>query len=563
MKIAPKPLSAVCSCLLILGIVAARPILAADYYLSSAGDDRRDGTAPERAWRTIARANRQTLGPGDRLLLRGGDTFEGNLFAKVAGTPSAISPVTIGSYGTGKALIKAGDGTGLACENAGGLVIRDLIVLGKDRRTNQGSGVSVLNKLPGGKRLEFVRLENLEASGFGKYGIGVGGQAADNSRSGFRDVRITTCRASGNAVAGIHVYGRHDYYAKTYSNGDVAVIDCVAHDNPGDPNMLDNHSGDGILLHDVERGIIDGCTAYANGSLCRAKGGGPVGIWAWSSRRLIIQNCVSVRNRTGGNYDGGGFDLDGGVSESIMQWNYSAENDGAGFLIFDFGAAPFHLADNVVRFNISENDGRKNGFAGIYVKSLLDPIERLQVYQNTVFVSPSAGQDRPRAAFISRTRDCGFHNNLLIAVGGCALLDIGSDQSRLMIQGNHYWAADGAFLIRQAGKQFSSLADWRNQSGMERLGGKDVGAAGDPLISGTLGTVVTNALKRATLDRYRPSPQSPLRRSGLDLRAHFGIDPGERDFWSNALPRGIPPAVGADAGGGAHPQQQNARTGSD
>ena len=152
----------------------------------------------------------------------------------------------------------------------------------------------------------------------------MGGWPADESQSGYCDVRISNCLASDNAYAGIHVYGVHDFHAKTYAHRDVAVVDCVAHDNPGDPDFLDNHSGNGILLHDVDGGVIDGCTAYGNGSLCRAKSGGPVGIWAWSSRKLVIQNCVSVRNRTGGKYDGGGFDFDGGVSESVMQYNYSA-----------------------------------------------------------------------------------------------------------------------------------------------------------------------------------------------------------------------------------------------
>src|SRR5262249_22575206 len=73
-----------------------------NYPLSAAGDDASDGATPERAWRTIARANRQTLRPGDRLLFRGGDTFEGNLIAKVDGAPSAASPVMIGSFGKGK-----------------------------------------------------------------------------------------------------------------------------------------------------------------------------------------------------------------------------------------------------------------------------------------------------------------------------------------------------------------------------------------------------------------------------------------------------------------------------
>src|SRR5262245_42054512 len=246
MKTLRKLTPIACLCLFV-GLIAPLPlpVPATDYHVSAAGDDARDGTAPGRAWRTVARANRQALRPGDRLLFRGGDAFEGNLVVKANGAPSAASPIVIGSYGRGKATIRAGSGTGVACENIGGLVVRDLIVEGEGRRTNKGSGVSILNTLPGGRRLAFVRVENVEARGLGKYGIAVGGWAADGGRSGFRDVRISGCRASDNAYAGIHVFGRHDFFAKTYCHRDVAVVDCVAHDNPGDPAFLENHSGNG------------------------------------------------------------------------------------------------------------------------------------------------------------------------------------------------------------------------------------------------------------------------------------------------------------------------------
>jgi len=538
-----------CLCFVCVQVLLVRQALAADYYVSAAGNDRHDGTSPELAWRTVARANRQMLRPGDRLLFQGGDAFEGNLVVTADGNPSATSPITVGSYGRGKAIIRAGNGTGIASENSGGLVIRDLIVEDKDRRTNRNSGISVLNTLSGAKPLEFIHIENVEARGFGKYGIAVGAWPADHSQSGFRDVRLSGCLAHDNVHAGIHVFGFHDYYAKTYAHRDVAVVNCVAHENPGDPDYMDQHSGNGILLHDVDGGLIDGCTAFGNGGLSRSKSGGPVGIWAWSSRKLVIQNCVSVRNRTGGKLDGGGFDFDGGVSDSIMQYNYSAENDGPGLMVFDFGAAPFHIADNVVRFNISENDARKNGYAAIHVKSVGEPIERLNVYHNTVFIGPPEKQDRPEAVLIHRTKDCGFYSNLIVTAGGCALLDVGSHESGLHIQGNHYWTTDGPFLIRQAGKPFGSLADWRLYSGLERLDDKDVGAVGDPLLNSFgQGDIVTRASKRLALDRYKLRAKSPLIKSGLDLRRLLNVDVGDQDFWGNRLPKDTAAPVGAHAG---------------
>src|SRR5207249_2897114 len=100
-------------------------VFAADYYLGAAGDDTRDGKSPDAAWRTIARANRQALSPGDKLLLQGGQAFEGNLVVKVTGMPRAKSPLTIASYGKGKATIRAGNGTAIAITNIGGVVVRD------------------------------------------------------------------------------------------------------------------------------------------------------------------------------------------------------------------------------------------------------------------------------------------------------------------------------------------------------------------------------------------------------------------------------------------------------
>jgi hypothetical protein len=214
-----------------------------------------------------------------------------------------------------------------------------------------------------------------------------------------------------------------------------------------------------------------------------------------------------------------------------------------------FRRGPVRLTDNVIRFNVSENDGRKNGYAGISVNGAGGPVERLHVYHNTVFVGPSDGEGRPQAVFIHRSKDCRFHNNLFITASGCALADVGGGQSGLRVQGNHYWAADGAFLVRQAGKQFSSLAGWREHGGVERLAGKDVGAADDPLLNAFgRGDIVTDAGGRAALGRYKPRKGSPLIGSALDLERLFKIKPGDTDFWGNRLPKDTPPAVGAHAG---------------
>jgi hypothetical protein len=232
-----------------------------------------------------------------------------------------------------------------------------------------------------------------------------------------------------------------------------------------------------------------------------------------------------------------------------MQYNYSAENDGAGYLVYDFGAAPFRLADNVVRFNVSENDGRKNGYAAISVNSAGTAVERLCVLHNTVFVGPSEAKERPSALFVGKSKDCRVHNNLLITTGGCALADIGADTSGLRIEGDHYWAAESPFRVRHSGAEFRSLSAWRERAGVEQLDGKEVGSTGDPLLRGRVpGTPLTEANNRTSLERFKLRSDSPLAGAGLDLKKMFAIDAGDRDYWGNTLARSQPAAVGAHSG---------------
>src|SRR6185436_14166755 len=100
------------------------------------------------------------------------------------------------------------------------------------------------------------------------------------------------------------------------------------------------------------------------------------------------QRVVQQRHRRASRR--GGFDLDGGVTNSVMQYNYSHGNDGAGFLLAQFAnAKPF--SGNVVRYNISQADGRKNGYGGVHA---FGPINSTQVYNNTIFMTPAA-KDQP------------------------------------------------------------------------------------------------------------------------------------------------------------------------
>lgn len=86
--------------LALVGFTSIRNPPTSSYYVDcAAGDDRHKGTDSDRAWKTLARANRARLRPGSRLLLKRGCVWEGPLLASWRGQPGR--PILIGAYGSG------------------------------------------------------------------------------------------------------------------------------------------------------------------------------------------------------------------------------------------------------------------------------------------------------------------------------------------------------------------------------------------------------------------------------------------------------------------------------
>jgi len=513
------------------------------YYVSPSGSDTNSGTSPRAAWKAIDKLNATDLNPGDKVLFESGREFTGNLLltAEDAGTPK--QPVVIGSYGSGRAKIKAGDDSGVTVLNTGGIVVENLIVTGDDYRTNVGSGIRIINILPNNQKLHYIRVHNVEAAGFGRNGIFVGGWASDKSKSGYKDVRITNCVTYKNEYTGIFTtgYWHDDPNISDYANSNVYVGYCKAYDNPGDPEYYEHHSGSGILMADVDGGVIEYCEAYNNGYACPTKIG-PVGIWAVKANNVTIQFCESHHNRTGGRWDGGGFDFDGCTTNSVMQYNYSHDNDGYGYLICSYKDAPHTYNNNIFRYNISVNDCQKSPAGGIsfWTGSPKDhPIRNTQIYGNTIYSSTSAAIAFWVKEGIYNTKVC---NNLFITANNQKLVEGNPDKSMAIFAGNAYWAIDGKYDI--AG--YKSLDEWRKATGQEMLNGKPVGLVVDPKLI-DLGKSVTigDPTKLHTLIAYRLQKNSSLIDAGLDFRSLFGIDPGKRDFFGTSIPQGKAYDIGA------------------
>ena len=404
------------------------------YFINLFGDDRNCGTSHKHAWKSIDRVNVSRLEPGDSVWFHAHQTFKGNLFLANSNLLTGDRPITFGSYGDGVATIDAGTSYGFYAKNQANVRITNLNFIGSDQ--NSDSGICFVNTLTEHRILSNIRIDNVDVSGFRDAGIRIASEPIDGGLCGFSDVKITHANVHDNGDTGITTIGQWHPEERGYAHADIYVGHCAVYRNFGAPNQ-ELHTGNGIVLSQVDGATIEHCEVYENGKLNSYEEGGPVGIWTWDSNRVLIQFNKSHHNKTGSSKDGGGFDLDGGVRNAIVQYNHSHDNDGPGFLLAQFTCAKaFH--NNVIRHNLSENDGQKNSYGGIHLWSTgaNGGIRNTTIYGNTVRTSKSANGN-PSAVDCSSDgiHNIGFYNNIFQSDGIAALIR-GKDNPEVLFEGN-------------------------------------------------------------------------------------------------------------------------------
>lgn len=350
------------------------------YYLDEIGKDSNKGTDKDHPWQSIERLNQANLCPGDQVFLRGGQVFADTIFLTCNG-------IILSSYGEERATVDAGNKEGLIANGCEHIIIRDINFHGFGRKQgNTTDGIKLLHT-------KNIAITNVEVNGFRGAGI---------MTFGDKGTRITQVYVHENGFAGIAVMSGLEAVTE-----DLYIAHCIVESNPGDPSILDNHSGNGIVVGGVKRGTIEYCEVMRNGWDMPREGNGPVGIWAWHSDQVIIQHCISHHNLSPG-LDGGGFDFDGGMTNSVMQNNISYQNAGAGYGLYQFdGAAPWR--DNIIRYNLSVDDGYKNSQSGIHIWSGGSDMASAEIYGNTIINCTGHA-----IAYLHDVPGLHFHDNIFI-----------------------------------------------------------------------------------------------------------------------------------------------------
>ena len=257
-----------------------------DYYINLFGDDSNSGISHKQPWQSIDRVNATQLLQGDSVWFQANQTFKGNLYLSDMETDTEDEPIAFGSYGEGSATIDAGTGTGFFVKNRGGVRIVNLNFVGSAQKTS--SGIWFVNTLSEHRKLSHIHIDKVDVSGFKHAGIGITSQPIDDSWSGFNDVKITHANVHDNGDVGISSKGVWNPEEVGYAHSDIYVSNCRVYRNLGIPGK-GSHSGNGIVLAQVDGATIEHCDASENGSLNDYEGGGSVGIWTWDSNRVVIQ----------------------------------------------------------------------------------------------------------------------------------------------------------------------------------------------------------------------------------------------------------------------------------
>ena len=390
------------------------------YYIdATAGSDQNDGLSETTAWQTLANVQQLKLHPGDQLLFKRGEAYQGVLDVTAHGTYHA--PVVLGAYGqaTAKPILSAPDSSLYTVR----ILNSDYVTLQVLEIVNHGTtdlpartGVKVESTNYGvstGIRLNnlFIRDVNGVITKWDGGGSGIlvvnGGK---DTVSIFDSLTIEYCHIK-NCQRNAMIWNGYSDRADWHPSTNVRV--CY--------NLIEEVPGDGIVPIGCDGAIIE-YNVMRNGlpTMLHSNREAAAGMWPWACDNTIIRYNESSDHK--GPWDGQGFDADYNCKNTVIEYNYSHDNDGGLALICSSGDEDrtsycIGTENPILRYNISIGDGnrpfqtRGKWFSpSIHVAG---PVRGAQIYRNIIRNKVKASSEIDRSMLISDDWT-GYADNTLI-----------------------------------------------------------------------------------------------------------------------------------------------------
>ncbi|MFJ4408051.1 right-handed parallel beta-helix repeat-containing protein [Streptomyces sp. NPDC088910] len=550
----------------VLGCLPATTVVAhaatATYYVSPSGSDSNTGLSPAQAWKTVAKVNGSTFPQGSSVSFEGGQAFTGCLVFNSVNVPSssASTPFVVNSYGTGQATLTSnctGDySAAVTADNVSGFQLTGLKVV---NGSTTAAGVLLENQ-NGTAATQGLAVSGSDISGFStpagsssSFGgeIMILGYAVNGHSGPLNDVQIRHNKLHGASVTspdGPGIYG--------WGSGENITDVTVEGNTVYNLGMPAKDTGAGITGNGWDGAVIQHNVIHdvgANVTSC----GGASGIETYTSNNVTIRynevyNVQPYPAFTAG-CDWDGIDLDGGTTNSVVEYNYTHHNAGSGLLAYTSTVDSKVWGPNTYRYNISENDDWAKIQGGLMTVVPNAPKNALSVYGNTFFTNVAQSTKSTASACFNFGYSAGtWAGGSLIADNIC---DMGNrdqyghpgqfyynayGQTGMTLSHNLYYAASSP-AWRWGGTTYSTFAAWQ-------AAGVETGPVfGDPLFTSP-GTGGTCAWTPSSGAGPQPCPQaytlasgSPAAGSGVAVSGNGGVD-----YYQNAIPGA--PNIGADAG---------------
>ena len=360
--------------------VPGRVLSNTNFYVDSvAGNDGDPGTSPERAWRSLSKVNQTTFTSGDRILLKSGGTWTGQLWPK--GSGSEGHPIVMAKYGGDPRPVIHGEARedAVLLKNQEYWEISDLEITNRGDTPAVRRGVHLVADNYGDVHHIYLRnldIHDVNGSDQQKVNGGIDYSCVgDQKPSRFVDLRIENNHIRHVDRSGIFGWSTHWVRSKWYPSLGVLIRG----------NVLEDIGGDGIVPVATDGAVVEyNVVGHAN----QRSEGYNVAIWPWSADNTVIQYNEAYSTR--GQRDGEGFDSDWNSRNTLIQYNYSHDNDGGFLLICNEGGHPpsesVGNVGTVVRYNISQDDHHR----GI---NIAGPVTDSTVYNNTIFVGKGESVD--------------------------------------------------------------------------------------------------------------------------------------------------------------------------
>ena len=407
------------------------------YYLSSStGNDNNNGSQTQ-PWKTLSKISNTTLGPGDTVYFKKGDTFRGHYVVNGSGTEQ--SPITFTAYGTGNQPVISGsdhdDGGGdyreaILVENEDNMIFEDLEIQNHrtTSRSNVGDlvsfGIQVISSSAGTKN-NFTFRDMTFKNVYGLYWVDPSNQSEFNA---FEVSGLTFKSSWGGIINNVVV--EDSYFTDLQRIGIHIKNTSGKTSDKRNTNIVVRRNeffqigGTCVLPIRTENCLIENNIFNQPGAKTNDKmiGRGSA-VWNWYSINTIVQYNQAINAK--GILDSHGIHVDHSNVDTFIQYNYMQDCEG-GFVEILGGN---QLA--VYRFNISVNDGWRvnpnwaNSDHTIWLNDKIGgqsghPSYNSFIYNNTVVINKS-GNDAFDTAIDINGQDTRIFNNIFYAANGSGI----------------------------------------------------------------------------------------------------------------------------------------------